>query len=60
MVRAADAVLFENLVGLRILLRKWIAEDAVMFQEALDIHNASCAGGPGVLTATERSQNRLT
>src|SRR5262245_16800778 len=40
-VRAFDAEFFEDRVGLRIFLGKWIASDAVVIEELLDFH----AGG---------------
>ena len=38
MIGALDAVLFEDRIGLRILLRKRIAGDAVMIEKLLDFH----------------------
>jgi hypothetical protein len=41
MVRALNAVLFENRIGLRILLRERIALDAVLVEKLLDFHGVA-------------------
>jgi hypothetical protein len=40
MIRVGNAMVFENRIGLRILLGKWISRNPMMLKELMDLHSA--------------------